>query len=243
MPITRIGRASAAAIQTVCDCIRQSTGVDVDPEAIPLDDQGTLDLFRKGQTDGICGFDYKGMKAVLVTLQPDRIEHLIAIQAMYRPGPMVLIAMYSDSKSGKVPAPSVHPMVDPILAETYGVCIYKEQAAQILSRIGGIPQTRGMDVVGSISRYTSPVLKAGIEDFMKGAIGGGLSEADARRVLDFVIEFGPYCCTREYVAEVAILAFRLAYLKLNYPDQFAAAIRPSENDPAGNDGNPGRLSS
>ena len=99
------------------------------------------ELFRRGETDGMFQFESGGMQDLLMKMQPDRIEDLIAANAMYRPGPMELIPSYCNRKHGREPVPSVHPIMDDILAETYGIMCYQEQVMQVFNRLGKLPPT------------------------------------------------------------------------------------------------------
>ncbi|MGB2819918.1 MAG: DNA polymerase III subunit alpha, partial [Phycisphaerae bacterium] len=144
MKVDFLGLRTLTTIQRARELVRARTGREIDPEQLPLDDQKVFELFRRGETDGVFQFESGGMKDILVKMQPDRIEQLIAANAMYRPGPMELIPSYIARKNGTQAVEKVHELVDDILAETYGVMAYQEQVMQVLNRLGKLPLNRAL---------------------------------------------------------------------------------------------------
>src|SRR4029079_3113681 len=123
-----------------------------------LADKTVLSLFCRGETKGIFQFESGGMQDLLMKMQPDRVEDLIAANALYRPGPMGLIPTYCNRKHGKEPVPSVHPIMDKILAETYGIMVYQEQVMQIFNQLGGIDLVNAYKLIKAISKKTIDVI-------------------------------------------------------------------------------------
>ena len=160
MKMDLLGLRTLTTIQRARNLVKQSTGKDIDPEAIPLDDQNVLELFRTGRTKGIFQFESAGMRELLTRMKPDRIEDLIAANAMYRPGPMELIPSYCNRKEGVESVPSVHPLVDDILAETYGIMVYQEQVMQVLNRLGKLPLNTALTLIKAISKKNQDVIAA-----------------------------------------------------------------------------------
>ncbi len=117
-----------------------------------------LDLFCRGETKGIFQFESGGMQDLLMKMQPDRLEDLIAANALYRPGPMELIPLYCNRKHGREPVPQVHPIMDSILAETYGIMVYQEQVMQIFNQLGGIELSAAYKLIKAISKKTVDVI-------------------------------------------------------------------------------------
>ena len=126
----------------------------IDIEKIDLTDKNVLALFCRGETKGIFQFESGGMQDLLMKMQPDRLEDLIAANALYRPGPMELIPLYCNRKHGREQVPQVHPIMDKILAETYGIMVYQEQVMQIFNQLGGIELSTAYKLIKAISKKT-----------------------------------------------------------------------------------------
>src|SRR3954462_10439818 len=130
----------------------------IDIEKVALDDKNVLALFCRGETRGIFQFESGGMQDLLMKMQPDRVEDLIAANALYRPGPMELIPLYCQRKHGKERVPQIHPIMDAILAETYGIMVYQEQVMQIFNQLGGIELSNAYKLIKAISKKTVDVI-------------------------------------------------------------------------------------
>ena len=223
MKMDFLGLRTLSILQRARELVRRRTGRDVDPEALPLDDAEVFDLFRRGQTDGIFQFESDGMKGVLTQMQPERIGDLIAANAMYRPGPMGLIPTYCARKNGLEEVPSVHALVDDLLAETHGVMAYQEQVMQVMNRLGKIPLNRALSGIKAISKKKRQPLLAQRPDFLAGARDNGIPDADAQRLFDLIVEFAGYGFNKAHSTRYAIVAYQAAYFKVHYPREFFAA--------------------
>jgi len=224
MKMDFLGLRTLTTIQRARDLVRASTGKDIDPEKLPLDDQKVFELFRKGETDGIFQFESGGMKDFLMKMQPDRIEQLIAANAMYRPGPMELIPKYVARKSGREQVESVHELVDDILAETYGIMAYQEQVMQVLNRLGKLPLNRALTLIKAISKKKKKTIAAERPQFIEGARENGIAEAEAHRLFELILKFAGYGFNKAHSTRYAIVAYQTAYFKAHYPTQFLAAL-------------------
>src|SRR5207248_10440129 len=162
----------------------------IDIEKIDLTDQNVFDLFRRGETKGIFQFESGGMQDLLMKMQPDRIEDLIAANALYRPGPMELIPIYCNRKHGREPVPQVHPIMDQILQETYGIMVYQEQVMQIFNQLGGIELSNAYKLIKAISKKTADVIAKFQPDFLRGAMERGVTRDKAEEVFDLILKFG-----------------------------------------------------
>ncbi|MCK4601793.1 MAG: DNA polymerase III subunit alpha, partial [Phycisphaerae bacterium] len=182
MKMDFLGLRTLTIIQRARELVRRRSGEDIDPETMPLDDQRVFELFRAGRTDGVFQFESDGMKSVLVQMQPTRIEDLIAANAMYRPGPMELIGTYCARKNGTEEVPSVHPKVDDILAETYGIMVYQEQVMQVLNRLGKLPLNTALTLIKAISKKREKVIAAERPRFIEGAKENGISPQEAQQL-------------------------------------------------------------
>jgi len=223
MKMDFLGLRTLTIIQRARDLVRQRTGEDVDPEALALDDQEVFELFRNGHTDGVFQFESEGMKNLLIQMQPKRIEHLIAANAMYRPGPMELIPTYCARANGQEEVPSVHPLVDDILAETYGIMVYQEQIMQVLNRLGKLPLSQALTLIKAISKKKAKVIAAEKPNFLAGAKENGIGEEEAVRLFELILKFAGYGFNKAHSTRYAIVAYQTAYFKVHYPREFFAA--------------------
>jgi len=229
MKMDFLGLRTLTILQRARELVAQRTGRDIDPETIPLDDQEVFELFRQGHTDGIFQFESGGMKSVLVQMQPTRIEDLIAANAMYRPGPMELIPTYCSRKNGQEPVPSLHPLVDDILTETYGIMCYQEQVMQVLHRLGKLPLNTALTLIKAISKKKQDVIAAQRADFIDGAKQSGIDPQEASALFDLIQKFAGYGFNKAHSTRYAIIAYRMAYFKVHYPKEFLAATLTLES--------------
>jgi len=223
MKMDFLGLRTLTIIQHARDLVKADTGVDMDPDAIDQTDQEVFDLFRRGRTCGVFQFESGGMRDLLQKLAPSKIEELIAASAMYRPGPMELIPSYIARKHGREDIPSVHPLVDDILAETYGVMCYQEQVMQVVNRLGKLPLNTALTLIKAISKKKHKVIAAERANFIGGAIENGISESEAERLFALIEKFAGYGFNKAHSTAYAIVAYQSAYFKAHYPKQFMAS--------------------
>ena len=233
MKMDFLGLRTLTIIQRARELVRETQGKDVDPETIPLDDDSVYELFRNGFTDGVFQFESDGMKNILRQMKPERITDLIAANAMYRPGPMELIPAYCARKDGKEEVPSVHKIVDDLLAETYGIMAYQEQVMQVLNRLGKLPLNRALTLIKAISKKKEKVIAAELPNFLKGAKENGISEEEAKNLFALIQKFAGYGFNKAHSTRYAMVAYQTAYFKKHYPREFLAATLTYEcNDTA-----------
>ncbi len=230
MKMDILGLKTLSVIQRARELVRARTGQDVDPNALPLDDAGVFELFCSGETDGVFQFESPGMKRMLMDMQPSRIEDLIAANAMYRPGPMELMALYNRRKRGEAPVEKIHPLVDDLLAETYGIMIYQEQVMQVLNRLGGLPLSRALSLIKAISKKKADVIDRERPAFLEGAQKNGIERAEAERLFDLILKFAGYGFNKAHSTGYAIVAYQTAWFKRYYPLEFWAANLTFESD-------------
>ena len=215
--------------------IRAAVGAaeaDEDPldlDRLDFDDQAVLDLFRRGETAGVFQFESGGMRNTLMGMKPDRIEDLIAANALFRPGPMELIADYNDRKHDRTEVPPVHAIVDGFTAETYGIMVYQEQVMQIVHELGGIPLRDAYTLIKAISKKKSKVIDAERPKFIVGAGAHGLPERQAGELFDLILKFAGYGFNKSHSTGYAIIAYQTAYLKTYFPVQYMAALLTYES--------------
>jgi len=224
MKIDFLGLRTLTTIQRARELVCKHSGKNIDPETLPLDDPAVYELFRNGETDGVFQFESDGMKNVLLQMQPNRIEDLIAANAMYRPGPMALIPTYCARKSGTEPVPSVHGLVDDILEETYGIMCYQEQVMQVLNRLGKLPLNRALTLIKAISKKKHKLIASERVNFLAGAKDNGIADDEAQRLFELILNFAGYGFNKAHSTRYAIVAYQTAYFKVHHPREFMAAL-------------------
>ena len=229
MKMDFLGLRTLTTIQRARDLVRARTGKDIDPERLPLDDPKVFEVFARGETDGIFQFESGGMKDILMKMRPDRIEQLIAANAMYRPGPMQLIPSYIARKNGTERVERVHELVDDILAETYGIMAYQEQVMQVLNRLGKLPLNRALTLIKAISKKKEEVIAAERSSFLAGAQDSGISREEAERLFELILKFAGYGFNKAHSTRYAIVAYQTAYFKAHHPREFLAALLTFES--------------
>jgi DNA polymerase-3 subunit alpha len=196
----------------------------IDIEKIDLTDQTVFKLFQRGETRGVFQFESGGMQDLLMKMVPDRIEDLIAANALYRPGPMELIPTYCARKHGREQVPQVHPIMDAILAETYGIMVYQEQVMQIFNQLGGIDLANAYKLIKAISKKTTDVIAKFKPDFIKGTMAKGVGQDKAEEIFDLILKFGGYGFNKSHSTRYAIIAFQTAYMKIYHPVEYMSAV-------------------
>src|SRR5438874_10528912 len=164
------------------------------------------------------------MQDLLMKMQPDRIEDLIAANALFRPGPMELIPLYCNRKHGREQVPKVHPIMDKILAETYGIMVYQEQVMQIFNQLGGIDLSSAYKLIKAISKKTIDVIAKFQPEFLKGTMAKGVSKEKAEEIFDHILKFGGYGFNKSHSTRYAIIAYQTAYMKVYHPVEHISAV-------------------
>jgi len=201
----------------------------LDLDRVPLDDQKVLDLFRRGDTSGVFQFESSGMRQLLREMQPDRLEDLIAANALFRPGPMDLIPEYNARKHGKHQVPSVHPIVDAFTAETYGIMVYQEQVMQIVHGLGDIPLRQAYSLIKAISKKNVDIIDSARGGFIQGAGEKGLSQEEAEELFELILKFAGYGFNKSHSTGYAIIAYQTAWMKTWFPVQYMASVLTFES--------------
>jgi DNA polymerase-3 subunit alpha len=218
--------------EAIWEAVGRTPGTGAHPldlERLHYDDQRVLALFRRADTSGVFQFESGGMRKLLLDMKPDRIEDLIAANALFRPGPMDLIPEYCLRKHGKQPVPTVHPIVDAFTAETYGIMVYQEQVMQIVHGLGDIPLRQAYTLIKAISKKKHDVIDAVRPKFITGAGEKGLSEKRANELFDLILKFAGYGFNKSHSTGYAIIAYETAYLKTYFPAQYMAAVLTYES--------------
>ena len=223
-----LGLRTLTLIDNCVKMIEAQLGVRIEPEKIPVDDAKTYELFTAGKTSGLFQFESDGMRDILRRFKPDRLEHLTALNALYRPGPMQMIDDFIKRRHGQTKVTYEHAALEPILSGTYGVMVYQEQVMQIASALAGFTLGEADLLRKAMGKKNAEVMAAQMDQFLKGAAARGVPEKKARRVWDHMEQFAGYGFNKSHSAAYAWLAYQTAYLKANCPAYFMAALLTSE---------------
>ena len=197
--------------------------ISLDPARLPLDDLGSYALLARGDTVGVFQLEGAGMRDALRKLKPDRFEDIIAIVALYRPGPMDNIDSYVSRKHGREAPDYLHPLIQPILEETYGVIIYQEQVMQIARELSGFSLGEADLLRRAMGKKIKKEMAQQRTRFIEGAVGNGVERARAELIFELVAKFAGYGFNKSHAAAYALIAYQTAYLKANHPIEFLAA--------------------
>jgi len=210
----------------------QERGIEIDPDKIPLDDPATYEIFARGQTIGVFQFESSGMREFLTKLQPTAIEDLIAMNALYRPGPMAFINDFIDCKHGRKAISYIHPDLEPVLKETYGIIVYQEQVMQIAHVMAGFTLAQADLMRRAMGKKKKEEMARMGTAFIQGAEARNIPKDKAQAIYDLVARFAEYGFNKSHSTAYAIVAYQTAYLKAHYPAEFMAANLSSEmNNP------------
>ncbi|MEE3058550.1 MAG: DNA polymerase III subunit alpha, partial [Pseudomonadota bacterium] len=190
---------------------------------LPLDDAATFELLGRGDTVGVFQLESAGMRDVLRKMKPDAFEDIIALVALYRPGPMENIPKYIARKNGEEDPDYMHPSLEPLLAETYGVMIYQEQVMQIAQTLSGFSLGEADLLRRAMGKKKKEEMAAQEARFIEGAVSNGVDKKKAKQIYNLVELFAGYGFNKSHAAGYALIAYQTAYLKANYPVAFFAA--------------------
>ncbi|MEM7193025.1 MAG: DNA polymerase III subunit alpha, partial [Pseudomonadota bacterium] len=198
-------------------------GTKIDMAKIPLDDKKAYRIIQRAETVGLFQLESQGVREALRKLKPDRFEDIIAMVALYRPGPMDNIETFINRKHGREEIETLHPMIGPILDETYGVIIYQEQVMQIAQVLSGY----SLGEADLLRRAMGKKIKSEMDQqrrrFVDGAVANGVEKGRAEFIFELVAKFAGYGFNKSHAAAYALIAYQTAYLKANYPTEFLAA--------------------
>ena len=196
-----------------------------------------FELLQRGETKGVFQLESSGIRDLLVKMKPDRFADIIAVNALYRPGPLNggMVDEYVDVKNGRKHATYIHPVLKEVLEETYGVMVYQEQVMRILNRLGGIELSKAYATIKAISKKKADTIAESRGQFVEGAIERGLDREKALKIFDLIEYFGGYGFNKSHSTAYALVAYQTAYLKSHYPTEYMAAVLSSEMDGAERD--------
>lgn len=219
-----LGLKTLTIIQQTINMLAESDIV-IDLADIPLDDEKTFDLYCRADTMGVFQVESEGMRDALRQLLPDRFEDIIALVALYRPGPMENIPKYCNIKAGRADPDEIHPKVADVLRETYGIIVYQEQVMEIARTLAGFDLGHADLLRRAMGKKKSKEMQAQRERFIEGAHeNSGMDRSEANKVFDLVARFADYGFNKSHAAAYALVSYQTAYLKANYPVEFLGAV-------------------
>jgi DNA polymerase-3 subunit alpha len=224
-----LGLKTLTVIRNTCEMVRATRGIEVPVHHLPLDDARTYDLLNKGNTIGIFQLESSGMRDLCRKFQISSLEHITALVALYRPGPMDLIPDFIRRRHGEVKIEYEHPLLEPICRETYGILVYQEQVMQATQVLAGY-SLGGADLFRRvIGKKDKEAAERQREPFVKGCQKTHhIPLAKANQIFDLLVKFAGYGFNKSHAAAYAIVAYQTAYLKAHYPVEFLAAMMTNE---------------
>ena len=218
-----LGLKTLTVLQKAVELIKRTRGLDIDLAKLPLDDTASYELLASADTVGVFQLESTGMRESLRKLKPDRFEDIIAMVALYRPGPMDNIPTYINRKHGEEPVDCLHPLLEDILKETYGVIIYQEQVMQIAQVMGGYTLGKADVLRRAMGKKDKAAMAEQQALFVTGAVEKGVKEKHAAEIFELVDKFAGYGFNKSHAAAYALVSYHTAYLKANYREEFLAA--------------------
>jgi len=222
-----LGLKTLTLIKNTLDLLK-ARGVEIREEDIPDNDAKTFRMLGEGKSTSIFQFESSGMQNILKRAKPASIEDLIALNALYRPGPMDFIDKFIDSKNGKIPISYPHPSLEKYLKGTYGVIVYQEQVMQVAREVAGYSLGRADLLRRAMGKKKPEILAKERAPFIEGAVSRGYSAAQAEEIFDILTPFAGYGFNKSHAAAYSVVAYRTAFLKANHPAEFMAANLTNE---------------
>jgi len=223
-----LGLKNLTTIETTLNLIEKLRDIKINIDNIPLDDKKAFDLFRKANTIGVFQLESSGMRKYLQKLKPNDLEDIIAMVALYRPGPMDLIPEYIARKNGEKTIKYDHPKLEPILKNTYGITIYQEQLMQIAKDLAGFSLSEADVLRKAVGKKIRKLLEQQADRMIEGMVKNGIGKEIAQKIWDSIEPFAQYGFNRSHATCYALIAYQTAYLKANYPAEFITALMQAD---------------
>jgi DNA polymerase-3 subunit alpha len=230
LKIDFLGLKTLTSIQHAIDAIQKRNGKNIDWINLPLEDKPTFDLLNQGKTMGIFQLESGGMQDLAKQLHIDKFEEIIAVGALYRPGPMEMIPSFINRKHKREMIEIDHPLMTDILSETYGIMVYQEQVMAIASKLAGYTLGEGDVLRRAMGKKDKEEMARQREKFRTGALKNGIDETTSMLIFDKVEKFASYGFNKSHAAAYGYLSYVTAYLKANYPSEWMAALMTSDRD-------------
>lgn len=219
-----LGLANLRIIDNILVSLEKTYKIKPTLETIPFDDPNTFSLLQRGCTEGVFQLESDGMQDALKQIKPSKFEDIIAINALYRPGPMEFISTYAKRKEGIEPVTYLNPLLEPILKETYGIIIYQEQIMLIAQVFAGFTLGEADLLRRAIGKKKREILEEQQAIFVKGAVNQGHDVKIAEEIYSLIVKFADYGFPKSHATAYSVISYQMAYLKANYPSHFYAAL-------------------
>ena len=223
-----LGLRTLTIIRDTIDLVKKNHNIEINIDDIPLDDPKTFDLFSKGKTTGVFQFESAPMREYLKKLKPNCLLDLAAMNALYRPGPMEFIDDFIDRKFGRTEVKYLHPLLESILKETYGIIVYQEQVIQIANKIGGMSLAEADILRRAMGKKDLNAMKEQKTKFIDGAVKNGIDEKIAEEIFAAIDKFANYGFNKSHAVAYSFIAYQTAYLKAHFTAEFLAANLTNE---------------
>lgn len=227
LKIDLLGLKNLTLLESVIQSINYTTKKTIDLHHIPENDANTYELLREGRTNGVFQLESQGMKQVLTKLKPTSFEDLVAVNALFRPGPMDFIQVYIDRKNKREKVTYPHPDLAPILEKTFGVLVYQEQIMQIAHQIAGFSLGNADILRRAVSKKETELMDKQKEAFIHGCLENGYDQTVAEELFSWIVKFSAYGFPRSHAVAYSKISYQLAFLKANYPANFFAELLSS----------------
>ncbi len=225
-----LGLKNLTIIEQAMEVIEATKGVKIDLDNIPLNDTASFALLQRGETTGVFQLESGGMKRYLKQLIPTELEDIIAMVSLYRPGPMEFIPDFVEGKHGRKKINYLHPRLEPILKNTYGIAIYQEQIMRIARDLAGFSYGQADVLRKAVGKKNKELLQEQEAAMISGMVDNGIDKKTAEKIWEFILPFARYGFNRSHAACYAMIAYQTAYLKANYPEAFMAALLTSDQN-------------
>jgi len=219
-----LGLKTLSILKDAIRNIKKSYDVEIDLDTIPLDDELTFQLYQRGETIGTFQFESEGMRKHLKDLKPTNIEDLIAMNALYRPGPMSFIPIYIKRKHGREKIEYPHPMIEDILKPTFGIMVYQEQIMQTARIMAGFSLGKADILRRAMGKKKIEIMQTQKIEFIEGALKKNIEKEKAEEIFGIMERFAEYGFNRSHSAAYSLIAYQTAYLKAHYPAEYMAAV-------------------
>jgi DNA polymerase-3 subunit alpha len=227
-----LGLKTLTVVDETLKLIKKTRGIELKADELPLDDANTYKLLASSHTVGVFQVESSGMRDLLKKLIPEHFEDLIALLALYRPGPIGsgMLDDFMKRKHGLIPIKYEHPKLEPILKETYGIMVYQEQIMQIASALAGFSLAQADILRKAMGKKIPEVMEKQRTNFVRGCLKNGVKESTATKIFDLIEYFSGYGFNKSHSTAYAIVSYNTAFLKANYPVEFMTALLTSERD-------------
>ena len=223
-----LGLATLSIMRKACDLIKQNHGVDLNLNNIPVNDRAAFQLMSRGDVLGLFQVEGAGMRRMLMEMKPSKFEHIIAGISLFRPGPMEYIPTYIKRLHGVEPVEYKHPILEPILEETYGIIVYQEQIIQIAVKLAGYQPGEADEIRKAVGKKIKEKIEKHKAKFIAGALKNGVTREEAEAVYADIEFFARYGFNKAHAADYAVMTCQTAYLKAHYPVEYMTALMTVE---------------